>query len=108
MNEENNVLTIKTVQIQPIRNIITAIKDILTDATITFTNGTQISSNAITGGSSSTLVVAGNTYQATTNGWFGYFCEFIIFNNSIQRIKYLNNLILNIILNINSVGTLLF
>ena len=37
MNEENNVLTIKTVQIQPIRNMITAIKDILTDATITFT-----------------------------------------------------------------------
>ena len=36
MNEENNVLTIKTVQIQPIRNMITAIKDILTDATITF------------------------------------------------------------------------
>jgi hypothetical protein len=38
MNESNNVLTIKTVQIQPIRNMITAIKDILTDATITFTN----------------------------------------------------------------------
>uniref|UniRef100_A0A6C0DQA9 Proliferating cell nuclear antigen PCNA N-terminal domain-containing protein n=1 Tax=viral metagenome TaxID=1070528 RepID=A0A6C0DQA9_9ZZZZ len=37
MNEENNVLTIKTVQIQPIRNMITAIKDVLTDATITFT-----------------------------------------------------------------------
>jgi proliferating cell nuclear antigen len=37
MNEENNVLTIKTVQIQPIRNMITAIKDILTDATITYT-----------------------------------------------------------------------
>jgi proliferating cell nuclear antigen len=37
MNEENNVMTIKTVQIQPIRNMITAIKDILTDATITFT-----------------------------------------------------------------------
>src|SRR6056300_1736691 len=37
MNEENNVLTIKSVQIQPIRNMITAIKDILTDATITFT-----------------------------------------------------------------------
>jgi proliferating cell nuclear antigen len=37
MNEENNVLTVKTVQIQPIRNTITAIKDILTDATITFT-----------------------------------------------------------------------
>ena len=37
MNEENNILTIKTVQIQPIRNMITAIKDILTDATITFT-----------------------------------------------------------------------
>jgi|TARA_B100000282_G_C31699229_1_gene475420 proliferating cell nuclear antigen len=36
MNEDNNVLTIKTVQIQPIRNMITAIKDILTDATITF------------------------------------------------------------------------
>ena len=36
MNEENNVMTIKTVQIQPIRNMITAIKDILTDATITF------------------------------------------------------------------------
>ena len=37
MNEANNVLTIKTVQIQPIRNMITAIKDVLTDATITFT-----------------------------------------------------------------------
>jgi proliferating cell nuclear antigen len=37
MNEQNNVLTVKTVQIQPIRNMITAIKDILTDATITFT-----------------------------------------------------------------------
>ena len=34
MNEENNVLTIKTVQIQPIRNMITVIKDILTDATL--------------------------------------------------------------------------
>ena len=34
MNEANNVLTIKTVQIQPIRNMITAVKDILTDATI--------------------------------------------------------------------------
>ena len=37
MNEENNVLTIKTVQIQPIRNVFTAIKDILADSTITFT-----------------------------------------------------------------------
>jgi proliferating cell nuclear antigen len=36
MNEDNNVLTIKTVQIQPIRNLITAIKDILTDCTILF------------------------------------------------------------------------
>ena len=43
MNEENNVLTIKTVQIQPIRNMITAIKDVLTDATITYTdNGLKI------------------------------------------------------------------
>lgn len=43
MNEANNVLTIKTVQIQPIRNMITAIKDILTDATITFSeNGMKI------------------------------------------------------------------
>jgi len=43
MNESNNVLTIKTVQIQPIRNMITAVKDILTDATITFTkNGMKI------------------------------------------------------------------
>lgn len=43
MNESNNVLTIKTVQIQPIRNMIAAIKDILTDATITFTkNGLKI------------------------------------------------------------------
>src|SRR6056300_1499252 len=38
MNEANNVLTIKTVQIQPIRNMITAIKDVLTDATITYTS----------------------------------------------------------------------
>ena len=37
-NEDNNVLIIKTVQIQPIRNMITAIKDVLTDATITYTN----------------------------------------------------------------------
>lgn len=37
MNESNTVLLLKTVQIQPIRNMITAIKDILTDATITFT-----------------------------------------------------------------------
>jgi proliferating cell nuclear antigen len=37
MNEANNVLTVQTVQIQPVRNTITAIKDILTDATITFT-----------------------------------------------------------------------
>lgn len=37
MNEKNNVLTIKTVQIQPIRNVITALKDVLVDATITFT-----------------------------------------------------------------------
>ena len=37
MIEENNVLTVQTVQIQPVRNTITAIKDILTDATITFT-----------------------------------------------------------------------
>lgn len=43
MNEENNVLTIRTIQISPIRNLITAIKDILTDATITFTkNGMKI------------------------------------------------------------------
>ena len=43
MNEANNVLTIKTVQIQPIRNMITAIKDVLTDATITYTdNGLKI------------------------------------------------------------------
>ena len=38
MNEANNVMTIKTVQIQPIRNMITAIKDVLTDATITYTS----------------------------------------------------------------------
>lgn len=37
MDESRNVLTIKTVQIQPIRNMITAIKDILTDVTIIFT-----------------------------------------------------------------------
>jgi proliferating cell nuclear antigen len=37
MNRDNNVLIIKTVQTQPIRNLITALKDILVDATITFT-----------------------------------------------------------------------
>jgi proliferating cell nuclear antigen len=37
MNKENYVLIIKTIQIQPIRNLITALKDILVDATITFT-----------------------------------------------------------------------
>jgi proliferating cell nuclear antigen len=37
MNEDNNVLTIRTVQIQPLRNLITAIKDILSDANIIFT-----------------------------------------------------------------------
>jgi len=43
MNEANNVLTIKSVQIQHIRNMIGAIKDIIIDATITFTkNGMKI------------------------------------------------------------------
>lgn len=37
MNEENCHLIIRSVQIQPIRNIIMSIKDILIDATITFT-----------------------------------------------------------------------
>lgn len=37
MNEDNCVLIIRSVQIQPIRNIIVSIKDILIDATITFT-----------------------------------------------------------------------
>jgi proliferating cell nuclear antigen len=37
MNKENNVLTVKTVSTTPIRAMITALKDILTDATITFT-----------------------------------------------------------------------
>jgi hypothetical protein len=39
MDENNNALTIKTVRIQPIRDMITALKDILTGATITFTSG---------------------------------------------------------------------
>lgn len=37
MIEENNVLTIQSLQIHPIRNLLTAIKDILTDVTMTFT-----------------------------------------------------------------------
>lgn len=37
INEDNCVLIIRSVQIQPIRNIIVSIKDILIDATITFT-----------------------------------------------------------------------
>lgn len=37
MNENDCMLIIKTVQIQPIRNVFTAIKDILSDSTITFT-----------------------------------------------------------------------
>jgi proliferating cell nuclear antigen len=37
MNEENCVLCIRTVQISPIKSLFTSIKDILTDATITFT-----------------------------------------------------------------------
>ena len=37
MNEANNVLTIQSLQIQPIRNLLVSIKDILTDVTITFT-----------------------------------------------------------------------
>jgi len=38
MNAENNrVLEIKSVQVSPIRNMITALKDVLTDAPITFT-----------------------------------------------------------------------
>lgn len=36
MNEDNCVLIIRSVQIQPIRNIIMSIKDILIDATISF------------------------------------------------------------------------
>lgn len=37
MNRDNCVLVIRSVQVQPIRNIIVSIKDILIDATITFT-----------------------------------------------------------------------
>jgi proliferating cell nuclear antigen len=37
MNEDNCVLCIRTVQISPIKSLFTSIKDILTDATITFT-----------------------------------------------------------------------
>ena len=37
MNEDNNVLTIKTIQIQPIRNLCVSIKDIVTDINVTFT-----------------------------------------------------------------------
>lgn len=37
MNEDNCVLIIRSVQIQPIRNIIVSIKDILIDATLKFT-----------------------------------------------------------------------
>lgn len=37
MNDSDYVLTVRTVQIQPIRNLVTAIKDVLTDATMTFT-----------------------------------------------------------------------
>jgi len=41
MNPENNVLTIKTIQIQPVRNMIAALKELLTDATITIYSGNQ-------------------------------------------------------------------
>lgn len=37
MNKENNVLTIKTVQLQPIKNLVVALKDIIQDSTISFT-----------------------------------------------------------------------
>ena len=36
----DRVLEIKSVQVSPIRNMITALKDVLTDATITFTKQT--------------------------------------------------------------------
>jgi len=35
MNPENNILTIKTVQIQPIRNLFASIKEVVTDVTMT-------------------------------------------------------------------------
>jgi proliferating cell nuclear antigen len=37
MNESNNVLTLKTIKVQHFKFLVTAIKDILTDATIMFT-----------------------------------------------------------------------
>ena len=37
MNSNNAVLLIKSVQVSPLRNMITAIKDVLTDSSITFT-----------------------------------------------------------------------
>ena len=41
--ESDKVLEIQSVQVSPIRNMITALKDVLTDATITFTkNGMKI------------------------------------------------------------------
>jgi proliferating cell nuclear antigen len=37
MNEVNNVLTVKTVQVSPTKFLVTSLKDILTDCSITFT-----------------------------------------------------------------------
>ena len=43
MNESNNVMTLKTVQVSSFKFLATAIKDILTDASIMFTkNGLKI------------------------------------------------------------------
>ena len=38
MNEDKNVLTIKTVQINPFRTLMTALKDILLETNITFSS----------------------------------------------------------------------
>jgi hypothetical protein len=50
-------------------------------STLTYQNGTLITTSAITGGSlTGTITIGGNN---SLNAWTGFFCEFIIFNNAL-------------------------
>jgi proliferating cell nuclear antigen len=89
MNKENNVLTIKTVQVQPIKNLVVALKDIIPDSTISFTaEGLKI----LNFDKTHTIFVNVNLYA---NRFEEFICipeKIIICLNTQHLLKVINNM----------------
>lgn len=89
MDESKNVLTIKTVQIQPIRNIFTALKEILTDATITYT---QYGIKIINFDKSHTILVDLILYARDFETYYCKYDKIIACANSLHLFRIINSL----------------